>query len=94
MRDYLDMASPQTRRSISTKTGYTGRTTSHQRGAHRRIPRYSAHAATWLVSLIFKGIPDYRQTRIAMLRANKMDELVGILEGAEQSWGKISPDRQ
>ena len=29
---------------------------------------------------IFKGIPDFRQTRIAMLRAETMDELLGILE--------------
>lgn len=32
-------------------------------------------------SPIFKGIPNFRQTRIAMLRANTMDELMGILEG-------------
>ncbi|EGQ13368.1 tRNA dihydrouridine synthase DusB [Prevotella nigrescens] len=31
-------------------------------------------------SPIFKGVPDFKQTRIAMLRANKMDELIGILE--------------
>ena len=31
-------------------------------------------------SPIFKGIPDFKQTRIAMLRANKMDELIDILE--------------
>ena len=31
-------------------------------------------------SPIFKGIPNFRQTRIAMLRANTMDELMGILE--------------
>ncbi|WP_028897217.1 tRNA dihydrouridine synthase DusB [Prevotella sp. HUN102] len=31
-------------------------------------------------SPIFKGIPDFKQTRIAMLRAGKMDELIGILE--------------
>jgi nifR3 family TIM-barrel protein len=29
---------------------------------------------------IFKGIPDFRQTRIAMLRAETMDELLRILE--------------
>lgn len=29
---------------------------------------------------VFKGIPDFRQTRIAMLRASKMDELMAILE--------------
>jgi tRNA-dihydrouridine synthase B len=31
-------------------------------------------------SPIFKGIPDFRQTRIAMLRATKTDELIAILE--------------
>jgi len=31
-------------------------------------------------SPVFKGIPDFRQTRIAMLRAEKMDELLAILE--------------
>ena len=29
---------------------------------------------------IFKGIPDFRQTRIAMLRAETMTDLMGILE--------------
>ena len=29
---------------------------------------------------IFKGIPNFRQMRIAMLRATKMDELLGILD--------------
>ena len=31
-------------------------------------------------SPIFKGIPDFKQTRISMLRATKMDELFTILE--------------
>lgn len=35
-------------------------------------------------SPIFKGIPDFRQTRINMLRANTMDELIGILESLRQ----------
>ena len=35
-------------------------------------------------SPIFKGIPDFKQTRIAMLRANKMDELIGILENCRE----------
>ena len=36
---------------------------------------------------IFKGIPDFRQTRIAMLRAETMDELMGILEDCRQKLG-------
>nr|CDL66730.1 unnamed protein product [uncultured bacterium] len=35
-------------------------------------------------SPIFKGIPDFRQTRIAMLRANTADELRAILEEIRQ----------
>ncbi|MGM9701081.1 MAG: tRNA dihydrouridine synthase DusB [Prevotella sp.] len=35
-------------------------------------------------SPIFKGIPDFRQTRIAMLRAETVDELTGILETCRQ----------
>ena len=35
-------------------------------------------------SPIFKGIPDFRQTRIAMLRATKMDELLAILEDCRE----------
>ena len=30
-------------------------------------------------SPIFKGIPDFKQTRIAMLRASKVDEIIAIL---------------
>ena len=36
---------------------------------------------------IFKGIPDFRQTRIAMLRAEKMDELLQILENTRKLLG-------
>lgn len=32
------------------------------------------------VSNIFKGIPDFKQTRIAMLRASTLDELFGIMD--------------
>ena len=35
-------------------------------------------------SPIFKGVPDFKQTRIAMLRANKMDELIDILENCRE----------
>lgn len=44
---------------------------------YRGIIHTRRHLAS---SPIFKGIPDFRQTRIAMLRATKMDELMTILE--------------
>lgn len=36
---------------------------------------------------IFKGIPDFRQTRIAMLRASTVDELMAILENCRKRLG-------
>ena len=36
---------------------------------------------------IFKGIPNFRQTRIAMLRAETMDELLSILEDIRKQLG-------
>ncbi len=36
---------------------------------------------------IFKGIPDFRQTRIAMLRASTLDELISILEDCRKRLG-------
>lgn len=36
---------------------------------------------------IFKGIPDFRQTRIAMLRASSVDELMAILEDCRKRLG-------
>jgi hypothetical protein len=36
---------------------------------------------------IFKGIPDFRQTRIAMLRAETMNELMQILEDTRKLLG-------
>ena len=35
-------------------------------------------------SPVFKGIPDFRQTRIAMLRATKVEELLAIIDQAHE----------
>ena len=40
---------------------------------------------------VFKGIPDFRQTRIAMLRAEKTDELMEILETCRKMLKQIQP---
>ena len=37
-------------------------------------------------SPLFKGIPNFRDMRIAMLRASTLDELNAILDGIEQNW--------
>ena len=41
-------------------------------------------------SPVFKGIPDFRQTRIAMLRATKVDELLAIIDQAHERLLQIS----
>ena len=44
-------------------------------------PRGILHTRRHLAATpLFKGIPNFRQTRIAMLRATTMDELLRILE--------------
>jgi nifR3 family TIM-barrel protein len=47
---------------------------------YRGILHIRRHLAA---SPLFKGIPDFRQTRIAMLRADTLDELLEILETAK-----------
>ena len=38
-------------------------------------------------SPLFKGIPNFKETRIAMLRAETLDELNGILDYIEKNFG-------
>ena len=42
-------------------------------------------------SPVFKGIPDFRQTRIAMLRATKVDELLAIIDQAHERLRELNP---
>lgn len=54
----------------------------------RRIDEYRGilHSRRHLAaSPVFKGIPNFRETRIAMLRAETVDELFGILEEARMA---------
>ena len=55
---------------------------------YRGIIHTRRHLAS---SPIFKGIPDFKSTRIAMLRATKVDELIGILEECRRN-GSLNPD--
>ena len=51
-------------------------------------PRGIIHTRRHLAATpIFKGIPNFRQTRIAMLRAERMDDLLGILEDTRKLLG-------
>ena len=44
-------------------------------------------------SPVFKGLPDFRQTRIALLRAETCDEVFRIMDYIVQNWG-ATPDIQ
>ena len=55
---------------------------------YRGILHTRRHLAS---SPIFKGIPDFKQTRIAMLRANTGDELNSILEDCRVRLKSIEP---
>lgn len=80
MRDYLDGKSPDESMDISWKLDIL---LEQLRINIERIDEYRGilHTRRHLAATpIFKGIPDFRQTRIAMLRASTADELVTILE--------------
>jgi hypothetical protein len=49
----------------------------HRLGERRGILHSRRHLAA---TPLFKGIPDFRQTRIAMLRANTLNELFAIMD--------------
>jgi tRNA-dihydrouridine synthase len=52
---------------------------------YRGILHVRRHLAA---SPLFKGIPSFRETRIAMLRANTLAELESILDSVEQMLSK------
>jgi tRNA-dihydrouridine synthase B len=68
----LDILEEQLRQSIARIDEYRG------------ILHTRRHLAA---SPIFKGIPDFRQTRIAMLRATKEEELIAIMEEIRKRFG-------
>ena len=80
MRDYLDGNAPDTAMNSNWKLDVLEeqlRINVERIDEYRGILHTRRHLAA---SPIFKGIPNFRQTRIAMLRANTADELLSILE--------------
>ena len=80
IRDYLDGREPDPTLDFNRKLDILEeqlRINVERVDEYRGILHTRRHLAA---SPIFKGIPNFRQTRIAMLRANTMDELMGILE--------------
>ena len=62
---------------ITEMKGTKDDTKKRRSNEYRGILHTRRHLAA---SPVFKGIPDFRQTRIAMLRAESADELIDILE--------------
>ena len=80
MRDYLDGNAPDTAMNSNWKLDVLEeqlRINVERIDEYRGILYTRRHLAA---SPIFKGIPNFRQTRIAMLRAETVDELLGIME--------------
>lgn len=84
MRDYLDGRPADTSLDINRKIDIL------QEQLHINVERIDEYRGILhtrrhiAASPVFKGIPDFRQTRIAMLRAETVDELVGIMEQVRQ----------
>lgn len=82
VRDYLDTGS-YTPLPIAEKMALLRRQIQEsieRIDEYRGILHIRRHLAS---SPLFKGIPNFRETRIEMLRANKLDELLNILDAAE-----------
>lgn len=80
IRDHIEGRSPDPSLTIDAKTDILEeqlRINVERIGEYRGILHTRRHLAA---SPIFKGIPDFRQTRIAMLRAETVDELTAIIE--------------
>ncbi len=80
MRDHLEGLPVDTTLDINTKIDILKeqlRINIERIDEYRGILHTRRHLAA---SPIFKGIPDFKQTRIAMLRADRADELIAILE--------------
>lgn len=80
IRDYLDGREPDPTLDFNRKLDILEeqlRINVERVDEYRGILHTRRHLAA---SPIFKGIPNFRQTRIAMLRAETMDELMNILE--------------
>lgn len=87
IRDYLDGKEPDQAMDFNWKLDVLEeqlRINVESIDEYRGILHTRRHLAA---SPIFKGIPDFRQTRIAMLRASTMDELLAILEETRKRLG-------
>lgn len=85
IRDYLDGKQPDPEMDFNRKLDILEeqlRINVNRIDEYRGILHTRRHLAA---SPIFKGIPNFRQTRISMLRASTLDELMTILEGQRKT---------
>ena len=90
MRDYIDNT-PSTALTLDDKIDILEeqlRINVERIDEYRGIIHTRRHLAS---SPIFKGIPDFKSTRIAMLRATKVNELIEILEECRRN-GNLNRD--
>ena len=71
MKERLDLLRRQIRESVDRIDEYRG------------ILHIRRHLAA---SPLFKGIPDFRQTRIRMLRITHLDELLDLIDEIERNF--------
>ena len=86
IRDYLDGHEPDPTMTFRWKLGVLReqlRINVERIDEYRGILHTRRHLAA---SPLFKGIPNFRQTRIAMLRATTMAELTAILDEIEEKY--------
>ncbi|MGM9705532.1 MAG: tRNA dihydrouridine synthase DusB [Prevotella sp.] len=91
MRDYLDGRPQDTSLDFDRKLDILEeqlRINVERIDEYRGILHTRRHLAA---TPIFKGIPDFRQTRIAMLRADTVDGLTDILDHCREMLGKGKP---
>ncbi len=94
IRDYLDGRDPDTTLDFDSKLDILEeqlRINVERIDEYRGILHTRRHLAA---SPIFKGIANFRQTRIAMLRATTVDELTGILEEQRKVLGGLTGTMQ
>ncbi|MCD8202826.1 MAG: tRNA dihydrouridine synthase DusB [Prevotella sp.] len=87
MRDFLDGKEPDPALDFNRKLDIIEeilRINVERIDEYRGILHTRRHLAS---TPIFKGIPDFRPTRIAMLRASTMEELLSILEDCRKRLG-------
>jgi len=87
IRQYLDTGESLPKREFSWYLGILKEQLKYNvewLGEMKGILHMRRHLAA---SPIFKGIPDFKQTRISMLRADKMNDIIDIMDGIEEKYG-------